>query len=98
MAQATELKMASALTGKTTTDKANLDILQTMFSGGIKQNQQNAKDVSLEFVFFCSRSFANLKSQGCKGALSDVWKGAILVFVNIMWYFWGLLEVGQSEV
>lgn len=55
MAQATELKMAQALTGKTATDKANLDTLQTMFAGGIKQNQQNAKDVSSNFLLPAKR-------------------------------------------
>lgn len=47
MAQATELKMAQALTGKPETDNPNLKTLQSMFAGGIKQNQQNAKDVSV---------------------------------------------------
>ncbi|KAH8670207.1 hypothetical protein BGZ60DRAFT_527691 [Tricladium varicosporioides] len=44
MAQATELKMVQALTGKPETDNPNLKTLQGMFAGGIKQNQQNAKD------------------------------------------------------
>lgn len=38
--------MAKALTGNPDSDTANLKTLQTMFAGGIKQNQQNAKDVS----------------------------------------------------
>ncbi|KAH6673222.1 hypothetical protein B0J14DRAFT_66373 [Halenospora varia] len=46
MAQATELKMAQALTGKPETDNPNLKTLQSMFAGGIKQNQQNAKDAA----------------------------------------------------
>ena len=42
-AQATESKIAKALTGKPDTDKDDLDMLQTMFLSGIKQNQQNVK-------------------------------------------------------
>ncbi|CAG8957695.1 hypothetical protein HYFRA_00000030 [Hymenoscyphus fraxineus] len=45
-AQAGELKIAEALTGKTATDAKSLASLTEMFNGGIKQNQQNAKDVS----------------------------------------------------
>ncbi|KAF8848844.1 hypothetical protein BDZ45DRAFT_774502, partial [Acephala macrosclerotiorum] len=44
-AQKGELKLVQGLTGKPDTDNPNLSKLQTMFSGGIKQNQQNAKDV-----------------------------------------------------
>ncbi|KUJ08359.1 uncharacterized protein LY89DRAFT_677223 [Mollisia scopiformis] len=43
-AQQGELKLAQGLTGNPTTDNPNLSKLQTMFSGGIQQNQQNAKD------------------------------------------------------
>ena len=37
-----ELKLAQGLTGMPDTDNPNLSELQTMFSRGIKQNQQNA--------------------------------------------------------
>ncbi|KAH8758515.1 hypothetical protein F5882DRAFT_261922, partial [Hyaloscypha sp. PMI_1271] len=43
-AQMGELKLAQGLTGTPNIDNPNLSSLQTMFSGGIKQNQQNAKD------------------------------------------------------
>ncbi|RDW85184.1 hypothetical protein BP6252_02774 [Coleophoma cylindrospora] len=42
-AQAGELKLAQGLTGDPKTDNANLSKLQTMFSGGITQNQKNAQ-------------------------------------------------------
>ncbi|CAG8982589.1 hypothetical protein HYALB_00007306 [Hymenoscyphus albidus] len=45
-AQAGELKIAEALTGKTATDAKSLASLTEMFTGGIKQNQQNAKDAA----------------------------------------------------
>lgn len=48
-AQAGELKLAQALTGTPATDNPSLEKLQTMFSGGITQNQKNAKDVSIFF-------------------------------------------------
>jgi hypothetical protein len=46
-----ELKLAQGLTGTPNIDNPNLSSLQTMFSGGIKQNQQNAKDVSFQSYF-----------------------------------------------
>jgi hypothetical protein len=46
-----ELKLAQGLTGTPDIDNPNLSNLQTMFSGGIKQNQQNAKDVGFKFYF-----------------------------------------------
>ncbi|PMD58454.1 uncharacterized protein K444DRAFT_532054 [Hyaloscypha bicolor E] len=50
-AQKGELKLAQGLTGTPDIDNPNLSNLQTMFSGGIKQNQQNAKDVGFQFYF-----------------------------------------------
>ncbi|KAG4439330.1 hypothetical protein IFR05_005205 [Cadophora sp. M221] len=42
-AQATELKTVQGLTGNSKTDDRAFDKLNTMFAGGISQNQKNAK-------------------------------------------------------
>lgn len=65
-AQKGELKLVQGLTGDPDKDNPNLEDLQTMFSGGIKQNQQNAKDVSLPRYSVTGDTDQNFKAaSGC---------------------------------